>query len=306
MSNRLPRKNDSIFFRLLQMATFCVFLGRAWQHLYWDAPFRALLWDETLMSGIIESFSSMNWEQYITSMEVNDAIQLSIKLTGIFYLVGAAIALFIKRLASFFRSMLVLGAIGLVILAMLYCKDRFFSIGQFFEYTLQFGSPLFLFFFTKNVAAEKLKKTPSTYPFDLVLLMKIAIALTFTCHGLYAIGYYPIPVHFMEMTMNILGLGEENAKTFLLVAGILDFIISIGIFLPAFWARPFLIYAILWGLITSMARIWANFNWEWLDYVLLQWLHEAVIRFPHFLIPLAVLVGQQITKECSHVSSSAA
>ena len=64
----------------------------------------------------------------------------------------------------------------------------------------------------------------------------------------------------------------------------------LGIFLPWKWAKLFLGYAVLWGFGTTIARVWANFNWEWLDYVLLQWLHESVMRMPHFLIPLAVFV----------------
>ncbi len=276
------KKISTLFFILIQLSAFTVFLGRAWQHLYWDAPFRAFLWDEALLSGIVDQWFSMDWETYITSMEVDDNISLSIKCFGILYLLCAFISLFIKYLPRFFHHFLLLGALGLVTLALLYCKERFFSAGQFFEYALQFGSPLFLWW---SIAQKQLFPTEK-----FVLILKIAIALTFTCHGLYALGYYPIPVQFTEMTMNILEIGEDEAKTFLTIAGILDFLVALGIFLPWKWARLFLGYAVFWGFGTTIARIWANFNWEWLDYVLLQWLHESVMRMPHFLIPLAVLV----------------
>jgi len=75
-----------------------VFLGRAWQHLYWDAPFRAFLWDEALLSGFVEQWLSMDWEAYITSMEVDKNISWSIKCFGVLYLMGAIISLFIKQL----------------------------------------------------------------------------------------------------------------------------------------------------------------------------------------------------------------
>jgi len=281
----LKLKSVSLFTRLLQLAAFTVLLGRAWQHLYWDAPFRAFLWDEKLLSGLVEQFSTMDWETYITSMEVDNAIGNSIKVFGVFYLLSAILVLFIHKLPRFFHHFLLLSSFALISLALLYCKERFFSIGQFFEYTLQFGSPFFLWWWIRQ-------ENPITILPTFILVLKIAIAFTFTCHGLYAIGYYPVPVQFMEMTMNILGINEELAKTFLTTAGILDFAVAIGIFLPWKWARFFLLYAVLWGFGTTIARVWANFNWGWLDYVLLQWLHESVMRMPHFLIPLAVLVGQ--------------
>jgi len=273
----------ALFSKLLQLAAFTVLLGRAWHHLYWDAPFRALLWDEQLLSGLVESFTSMNWENYITSMEVDEQINKLIKSFGFFYLISAFLTLFIHKLPNLFRHFLWISSLALITLALLYCKERFFSIGQFFEYTLQFGSPFFLWWWFHQ------KQSPNNLS-KFILVLKTAIALTFTCHGLYAIGYYPIPVQFMEMTMNILGVDEVMAKTFLLIAGILDFAVALGIFLPWKWARFFLVYAIFWGFGTSIARVWAYFNWEWLDYVLLQWLHETVMRFPHFLIPLAVLL----------------
>jgi len=264
----LKLKSVPLFTQLLQLAAFTVLLGRAWQHLYWDAPFRALLWDEQLLSGLVERFSTMEWETYITSMEVDNAIGNSIKIVGFFYLLSAIITFFIHKLPRFFHHFLLLSSGALILLALLYCKERFFSIGQFFEYTLQFGSPFFLWWWIRQEKREHLS------------------------------------VQFMEMTMNILGTTETTAKTFLLTAGILDFAVAIGIFLPWKWARFMLLYAVFWGFGTTIARVWANFNWEWLDYVLLQWLHESVMRMPHFLIPLAVLVaGYQQEKPPSPVVS---
>lgn len=273
-------KTNSSFFKLIQLATIAVFLGRAWQHWRWDAPYRTLLWDEQWMSGIVANLLGMDWATYISSVAVENAIQYGIKGIGLFYLSCAIIAIFIKRIPKLGRYWLGLGAISLIVLAALYCKERFFSIGQFFEYSLQFGSPLLLIYLSTNPTISN----------KLLGLIKVAIALTFTAHGLYALGFYPRPVHFMEMTMNILGVQEEQAIQFLNTAGILDFVISIGLFLPWRWAKYCLAYAVFWGAGTTAARIWAYFDWEWLDYVLVQWLHESVMRFPHFLVPLAVLL----------------
>lgn len=291
----LKFKSQPLFTILLRLSAFTVLLGRAWQHLYWDAPFRALLWDEQLLSGIVENFSTMEWETYITSMAVDNAIGNSIKMFGFFYLFVAILTLFIRQLPRFFYHFLLLSSLALISLALLYCKERFFSIGQFFEYTLQFGSPFFLWWWIRQ-------ENPITILPRFIWVLKLAIALTFICHGLYAVGYYPIPVQFMEMTMNILGTSEEASKTFLKTAGVLDFVVATGIFLPWKWSRFLLLYAVLWGFGTTIARVWANFNWEWLDYVLLQWLHESVMRMPHFLIPLVVLVGSKYRETLGKVA----
>ena len=52
---------------------------------------------------------------------------------------------------------------------------------------------------------------------ETVLYLKIAIALTFSAHGLYAIGYYPQPGVFVDMLINILHFSETTAKDFLFV-----------------------------------------------------------------------------------------
>lgn len=271
-------------FRLVQLAAVALFLGRAMEHLIWDAPFRALLWDEGWMKGLVENGLRMDWEAYITSEVVDERIQTSIRIHGWFYLCCALIAAFIRWIPAFLVKVLLIGAASLMILSFLYYKEKFFSIGQFLEYSLQFMTPVFLYQMYKGKPESK----------TLIMMMKIAIAITFTCHGLYAIGYYPQPGHFVQMVINILGVGEEQALFLLKVMGILDFIISILLFFPAKWARPALGYAVFWGLATSLARIVSSWDWTIVGDHLLQNLHECVLRFPHFLIPLVVYL--MITK----------
>ena len=282
-------KQKQLFFRLLQLSTFSVFLGRAWQHIYWDAPYRTLFWDEKIWGWVVHNFTSQDWNDYILNTEVEDSIIMFIKATGLVYVFCAISALLIGKVPRIAKGILWLGVLNLLFLAFLYCKEKFFSVGQFFEYTLQFGSPVFLLLWVQK------EKLDTRY---FILLLKLAIAFTFTCHGLYAIGFYPRPVVFLEMTMNILNVSEESAIQFLNLAGLLDFIISFGIFLPWRWSKYCLGYAVIWGFLTTIARVWANFQLEWLDYVLLQWLHESIMRAPHFLIPASVLVLESGLKKC--------
>ncbi len=260
---------------LLQIATVCLFLGRAWQHLAWDAPFRTLLWDEELMKGLVESIGSTSWEEYITSPRTDEQTQGVIKGFGWFYLLCAIMAVFIKKLNRIAGVFMWLGSISLIILAMLYCKERFYSIGQFLEYTLQFSSPLFLYFAVKDRFSKP----------RLLFYMKLAIALTFICHGLYAIGYYPRPGYFTEMTMNILGVEEGTAIQLLKVAGVLDFGICLILFLPNRIAKWIILYAIVWGFFTTIARVWSYVEIDYFMQTMKQWMHETIYRVPHFMVP---------------------
>jgi len=263
---------------LVQLATVSVFLGRAWQHIIWDAPFRTFLWDEDWMISILPWFSNISYEDFITSPEMDATIQNVIKANGWFYVMCALVAIFIKKIPRVLTYILWVGAASLMFLSFLYCKEKFFQWGQFWEYSLQFGSPIFLFYLWKNQEVNN----------RLIMWMKIAIAITFISHGLYALNYYPRPGHFIEMVMTILGVQESTAIVVLNFAGVLDFVIAIGIFIKGKIGNWILLYTIFWGLATTMARIVGHFYLDMMEDTLMMWVHEAVYRLPHFLIPLVV------------------
>ncbi len=276
MSEKLFKR----LFLIVQIATVAVFWGRAWQHLYWDAPYRTLLWDENWLRWLVENVFQTSWDAYVSTSD--GAIRMLVRGTGWFYVLCGIGAIFIQRIPRLLVPLLYAGSVGLILLAALYCKEKFFHLGQFLEYTLQWASPLFLIVLWQKKDFTK----------KLAWCMKLAIAFTFICHGLYAIGYYPRPAGFLEMTMNILHLQDQQAITFLQIAGVLDFIAAVFLFLPGSVGIAGLAYCVVWGFFTTVARIWAHFHLEFFPNVLLQWLHESILRFPHFLIPLAVLLWQ--------------
>ncbi len=269
-------------FLLLQITVAAVFLGRAWQHLYWDAPYRALLWDEVWMKPIIQGILGWQWEEYVTSLRVDRIIQNVIRAVGVFCVIASLSAIFIRRWKRFSVVILWIGAFSLVILAALYCKEKFFHLGQFLEYSLQWSSPLFLIFLFQN----------QTISPRFLGWMKIATALTFTCHGLYAIAYYPRPGEFLQMTMAILRISELGSVHFLQLAGILDFVASILLFFPSKIGKIALWYCVVWGLATTLARVVAPLMLGIrFENVLLQNFHESLYRFPHFLIPFFIVLA---------------
>jgi hypothetical protein len=55
--------------------------------------------------------------------------------------------------------------------------------------------------------------------------------------------------------------------------------------------RVALAYCVLWGGLTSLARIWSYIGFSSWDTIMLQWVHESVYRWPHFLVPLGGLLA---------------
>ncbi|MFD2561452.1 hypothetical protein [Aquimarina rubra] len=285
--------------RILKISVFLIFFGRAWQHLFWDAPYRTFFWDESLLKPIIEGLFNTSWQEYATSERTDQIIQNGIKTNGFIYLIAAISSLAIrKEVSKLFRIPILIGGISLVLLTLLMTKEKFYHAAQFFEHSIQFGLPLVLLYsYSKRLKIERL-----------ILILKILIAFTFFSHGLYAFGFYPVPGKFVDMTIHIFGFSESNAIAFLYVAGILDFILAILIFIPkvqiyALW------YAVIWGLLTALARIVANFYWEFPLQSIHQNLYEVLYRLPHGLTPLLVILsikkqsGPKI-KKAAHIMDS--
>ncbi|WP_062052795.1 hypothetical protein [Aquimarina longa] len=268
---------------ILKISAFVIFLGRAYQHILWDPPYRTFLWDESILKNVVENIFGVAWHDYVTNLSVDNTISLSIKVIGVFYLLCAIVTLLMKpnmkKLGKFF---LLGGSIGLLILALLYCKEKFFHVGQFFEYTIQFLSPvlLYMILFT-TIDFKKIR-----------LIALIAIALTFSCHGLYAIGYYPRPGNFIDMTLNSIPISEPNAHVLLKIAGILDFVIAVAIFIPRI-SYVALVYAFIWGGLTAIARLTGHFHVDFLWNTFNQWTWEVLIRLPHAFIPLFVMIADR-------------
>ncbi len=264
-------------FRLLQFLTFAVFAGRAYQHIFWDIPIRTLMWDEGLLGGVVERWTDMSWQEYVTSMEMDAWLQNIAMGLGWFCLLCAVLVWLFNANRRWMGWILRAGGVYLILLFLLYWKEKFHSAGMFIEHTLQWGTPFML------VWAVLYPYNTNRFRFWL----KVAIALTFIGHGLYAFGYYPVPGNFTDMMVMTFGMSDAMALFWLKVAGVLDFIAAAALFIPRL-VKPALIYCIIWGFITAFARIVANFSFDMPVDSLYQWWHETFFRLPHGGIPLLV------------------
>jgi len=236
------------------------------------------------MQYFVLNFTNYTWVEYATSPEVYSYIDSLSKATGIFFIFCSVIALFVKSTNVKVGKILILGSILLMVLSAIFYKEKFYKFGQLIEYSCQMFSPLFLYlilFF----------KTPHI---KLNFLLKVAIALTFLGHGLYALGVYITPGYWTEMAMSSLrfiglNLSEYAVNQIIFYAGVLDMAIVIGIFLPKKYCYPFLVWAAIWGLLTALSRVigYTNINPTWDTFF--QHLPQTIYRLPHFFIPIAAI-----------------
>lgn len=271
-------KKISWSFKLLKISVVLVFLGRAWQFIFWDAPFRTFFWNESLLKPFVESVIGINWQNYVNSTKLDAFIDNSVFAFGILYLLSAFAVIFYSKFKTIVKYIIILGGVGLVILAYLLMSDRFYQFSQFFEYSIQFSIPFIFVFYHKQFIQK-----------HLILILKFLIAAVFIAHGLYAVGYYPVPGLFLGMVIDVLGFSEQGARNFLIVVGILDFISAILIFVPKV-ARYALIYLAVWGVLTSLARLIAGFSFDFFWELLHLNLYQTVYRLPHGILPIIVLL----------------
>ena len=85
------------------------------------------------MAGITHGLLGLEWTSYARSELVERNIQLTVWVMGWLYVLSAIAALFIHRIGKVAVVLLYIGGGALIFLALLYCKEKFFHSGQFFE-----------------------------------------------------------------------------------------------------------------------------------------------------------------------------
>ena len=265
---------------VFRLAVFTIFLGRAWQHLIWDGPYRTFFGDKELMEGVIFFLTGREWFDYVTDPSTDLFITILTKALGIFYASMSILTLTIQnqKWAKFYYW---LASTLLAILGLIYCNGKFFHVAHFVEYSIQFLSPIIFYYF---VVGDLDSNRCLSY-------LKITVAATFVSYGIYAFGIYPLPGVFIDITINILGIRENLAHQVLIVASILDLAVGVLIFIPSL-EKYAVSYAVLWGLATALARTWANIEFGYAFWPCLnQYLPETIYRICHGLIPLVIFLN---------------
>ncbi len=264
-------------FKGLKWSMLLVLGSQAWIHFSGHTVYSSILWDE---EGI--AWVASDWDTFVNQIFNDRLLDIISYSIGLYFMIVMVQTLRLNKEKEVrnFNQLCFLTTLILALIAFLGARDKFMEWAQFFELSIQFLTPIILAVYLFGKKKQ-----------HLILLMKVAIALTFACHGLYALGIFPLPVHFMEMTMGILPLDDTNARLFLKMAGIMDWIVAIMIFIPnRNIVQSALIYMILWGSITALARMtYALLNYGSITDII-QSIPNTLIRVPHALIPFVLLL----------------
>jgi hypothetical protein len=270
------------WFTTLKLCVLFVFIGRAYQFMFFGAPFKTILKDKSLISPIVENLTDHTWLGYATSTEVDHWIDFFIKSCGFLFLIAAIIALFWEKIkADRLKKSIIYSGIGImVILALSIAKQKDYAVLQIFELFIQMSVP---------VALLMVKQVDETNLNKIKLVLKVAISTTFMAHGLFALGIIYYPDNFVDMTTGILGFEEDQAKVFLTTAGILDLITATLIYFPK-TTKIALFYALIWGLLTALARVVYGFNADFMVTSIHDSLYGTIYRLPHGLTAGIILL----------------
>ena len=285
-----PLKADSHLVLLLRVGAFLCLAGWTWVHFYWEGPYGVLLWQES--SYALAERMGIDWDEFVGTGANDGLVQRWIGFTSWFYL-AATILTVTARKKSYLQMMGLLGGgalLGILAYARFIGAQR--QIPMLVEHGGQVLAPVLLVLALHLGARHRVT----------IAAAMVAMILTFIGHGCYALNLWPMPATFQAMTTEILGVEHETATRLLWWAGILDFLVCVGIFLKVS-RRSCALYAAIWGLLTAIARPVAGMSLSLNYWGADQFIHEAVLRAPHYVIPLYLFLVWRRSDEIETVAA---
>lgn len=265
--------------KLLSWATAGLFIGYAWIGVFFDFPFREVLWNEALISPLLSVFQ-IDWTWWVSAEGINaylPGLQMFLSLLLVLGFIGVVWSKLPGR-----RIWISTSAILVLLILLLGWPGHNHTFGYLLEIALRGGTP---FLWLTHRGGKRSGK--------LYTIAKWLIAATFIGHGLYALNFYPRPGSFVNWTSAGLGLSESASIQVLNAVGILDLVAAALLLLPKpSWSLPVaMIWLIPWGFLTTTARLWSNSAYEEWTYLFLRWTPEVLIRLPHVLVVIAVYLA---------------
>lgn len=269
-------KIDSLLLLLLRIGAFCCFAGWAWVHFYWEGPYGILLWQDG--SYALAERLGISWEEFVGTGADDGTIQKWLGRIGWLFLICAVVTLTVRKKSRIQMAILIGGSGLLVVLSYAKYLAAQRQIPMFVEHGGQMLIPVILVLALAAGVGHRAT----------VITAMVAVILTFAGHGVYALGYHwPTPANFFGMTTIILHVDSGTARGILQVAGVFDLLVCLGLLIPiAAVRRGAALYAAVWGFLTAIARPVAGMSMDLNYWGADQYLHEAVLRAPHFMLPL--------------------
>jgi len=262
-------------FRLFQVSLIAIFLGRFLQHWFSDLPYRVLIWDEALLKPIVEQLGC-TWEYYANTFASDQHIFLLIRVLSIFMILSIVWVIRPDNKNNLLRIATIIAVFLLFAITFAYWKDYFWSIPQLMELCLHWMLPLaFLLHWTQ------------WYNFQNWIF--IGLASTFIGHGIYAMGYLPLPGNWVDLAINSFNCSEGMAKLFLQIVGYGDVIASLLLLVPRLRLYG-LYYMAVWGFCAMLGRgIGIQYMGDPIFQFSIRLFSEMIIRFPQWLVALAMI-----------------
>lgn len=230
----------------------------------------------------------VSWDEFVGTGANDGFVQSWLGRIGWLYLVCAILCLTVRPKRWIQLGGLVVGSGLLVLLSYAKYVSTQRQLPMFVEHGGQMLIPILLV----------LALTLGVRHRATVITALVAFIAIFAGHGAYAIGMWPTPSNFYAMTTVILGVDHSTATIILRTAGVLDFVICVGVFIPGL-RRISAIYGLIWGGLTALARPVAGMSLELNYWGADHFIHEAILRAPHYLIPLYLFILWQWPKSNS-------
>lgn len=271
------QQGDWFLILLLRLSALLCFAGWTWGHLYWEGSYGVLLWHDVTYQ-LADRFG-ISWDEFVGTGAGDGWVQSWIARIGWLYLICSVLTLTVRK-NSYFQMAALVGGSGLLsVLSFAKYLNAQSQLPMFVEHGGQMLTPIVLVLALQFGVRHRIT----------VMTAMVAVITTFAGHGAYALGWWPTPANFHAMVTLIMKCDYETTVEMLRWAGIVDFAVCLLIFVP--WFRRVAVgYAAVWGFMTALARpvagMSANLNYWGAD----QFLHEAILRAPHFLLPLYLFV----------------
>lgn len=266
-------KHDNLPIACLRLGAFLCFAGWTWEHYYWEGPYGVILWHDSTFE--LATRFGVTWEEFVGSGADDGLVQIWVSRMWWLYLACTVLTLTARKKSWIQMSGLVAGSGLLVVLSYTEYVASRYQLPMFIEHGGQMLMPILLVMALAIGVHRRIT----------VIIAVLALIMTFAGHGSYAIGLWPTPGSFYAMMSLVLGVEYSTAQALLRTVGVIDFLVCIGICIP-YTRRASALYATVWGFLTAIARPIAGMSWELNYWGADQFLHEAVLRAPHFLIPL--------------------
>ncbi|MEO1436775.1 MAG: hypothetical protein AAFV80_14650, partial [Bacteroidota bacterium] len=233
--------------RLLQINATLLCIGLVGLFAIGHSPFRSILWDESIWKGLVESIFGISWSDYVTGT-------FPIQLTRLFEIVSILFLAFggwccWSKPSNWGRRFLWVSAWLILILALWNWRSQAWRFPQLLEHGARVGS----LFLIVGVFYEQWSRS------RVIRFSEILVAATFVGHGLFALGWWPRPGHFVDMTIVLMQVSEDQAILFLQLVGWLDLITAVMILFRLPGSGLALWYMVFWGFATALARVVTNF-----------------------------------------------